>query len=76
MAQKLSKKAKAAKKARDKKTAMTPRRRRMKAENQRLRKAAKKKGKNLKGKDYDHKTKKFITVKKNRGNRGKGTKKE
>ena len=76
MAQKLSKKAKAAKKARDKKTAMTPRRRRMKAENQRLRKAAKKKGKNLKGKDYDHKTKKFTTVKKNRGNRGKGTKKE
>ena len=76
MAQKLSKKAKAAKKARDKKTAMTPRRSRMKAENQRLRKAAKKKGKNLKGKDYDHKTKRFTTVKKNRGNRGKGTKKE
>ena len=76
MAQKLSKKAKAAKKARDKKTAMTPRRRRMKAENQRLRKAAKKKGKSLKGKDYDHKTKRFTTVKKNRGNRGKGTKKE
>ena len=76
MAQKLSKKAKAAKKARDKKTAMTPRRRRMKAENQRLRKAAQKKGKNLKGKDYDHKTKRFTTVKKNRGNRGKGTKKE
>tara|TARA_Y100000114_G_scaffold71739_1_gene65721 strand:- start:32 stop:262 length:231 start_codon:yes stop_codon:yes gene_type:complete len=76
MAQKLSKKAKAAKKARDKKTAMTPRRRRMKAENQRLRKAAKKKGRNLKGKDYDHKTKRFTTVKKNRGNRGKGTKKE
>jgi|TARA_R100000027_G_C2174928_1_gene72051 hypothetical protein len=76
MAQKLSKKAKAAKKARDKKTAMTPRRRRMKAENQRLRKAAKKKGKNLKGKDYDHKTRKFTTVKKNRGNRGRGTKKE
>tara|TARA_R100000734_G_C3266054_1_gene63333 strand:+ start:26 stop:256 length:231 start_codon:yes stop_codon:yes gene_type:complete len=76
MAQKLSNKAKAAKKARDKKTAMTPRRRRMKAENQRLRKAAKKKGRNLKGKDYDHKTKRFTTVKKNRGNRGKGTKKE
>ena len=76
MAQKLSKKAKAAKKARDKKTAMTPRRRRMKAENQRLRKAAKKKSKNLKGKDYDHKTKRFTTIKKNRGNRGKGTKKE
>ena len=76
MAQKLSNKAKAAKKARDKKTAMTARRRKMKAENQRLRKAAKKKGINLKGKDYDHKTKKFTTVKKNRGNRGRGTKKE
>ena len=76
MAQKLSKKAKAAKKVRDKKTAMTARRRKMKAENQRLRNAAKKKGINLKGKDYDHKTKKFTTVKKNRGNRGRGTKKE
>tara|TARA_Y100001937_G_scaffold23579_1_gene33638 strand:+ start:395 stop:625 length:231 start_codon:yes stop_codon:yes gene_type:complete len=76
MAQKLSKKAKAAKKVRDKKTAMTARRRKMKAENQRLRKAAKKKGVNLKGKDYDHKTRKFTTVKKNRGNRGRGTKKE
>jgi hypothetical protein len=27
-------------------------------------------------KDYDHKKKKFVTVKKNRGNYGKGTKKE
>tara|TARA_B100000900_G_C20434947_1_gene656576 strand:- start:215 stop:445 length:231 start_codon:yes stop_codon:yes gene_type:complete len=76
MAQKLSKKAKAAKKARDKKTAMTPRRRSMKAENQRKRRAAKKKGKNLKGKDYDHKTKKFTSIRANRGNRGRGTKKE
>ena len=76
MAQKLSKKAKAAKKARDKKTAMTSRRRKMKAENQRKRRAAKKRGVNLKGKDYDHKTRKFTSVKKNRGNRGKGTKKE
>ena len=76
MAQKLSIKAKAAKKARDKKTAMTSRRRKMKAENQRKRRAAKKKGKNLKGKDYDHKTKKFTSIKANRGNRGRGTKKE
>ena len=76
MAQKLSKKAKTAKKVRDKKYAMTPSRRKKKAENQRKRRAAKKKGKNIKGKDYDHKTKKFITVKNNRGNRGKGTKKE
>ena len=39
MAQKLSKKAKAAKKARDKKTAMTSRRTKMKAENQKKRRA-------------------------------------
>ena len=76
MAQKLSKKGKAAKAARDKKYAMTPNRRKKKAEKQRKRKAAKKKGINLKGKDYDHKTKRFTSVKKNRGNRGKGTKKE
>ena len=76
MAQKLSKRAKAAKAARDKKYAMTANRRRKKAENQRKRRAAKKKGANLKGKDYDHKTGKFTSVKKNRGNRGKGTKKE
>ena len=38
--------------------------------------AAKKAGKNIKGKDYDHKKKKFVSIKKNRGNYGKGTKKE
>jgi len=76
MAQKLSKKAKAAKKARDKRYAMTTDRRRKKAENQRKRRAAIKKGKCIKGKDYDHKTGKFVSVKKNRGNHGKGTKKE
>ena len=76
MAQKLSKRAKAAKARRDKRYAMTADRRKKKAENQRKRRAAKKKGINLKGKDYDHKTRRFTTVKKNRGNRGKGTKKE
>ena len=55
---------------------MTANRRRKKAENQRKRRAAKKKGINLRGKDYDHKTGRFTSVKKNRGNRGKGTKKE
>ena len=39
-------------------------------------KAAKKAGKSLKGKDYDHKRSKFVSVKSNRGNEGKGTKKE
>ena len=76
MAQKLSKKGKAAKAVRDKKYAMTPNRRKKKAENQKLRRAAKKKGINLRGKDYDHKTRRFTSVKKNRGNRGRGTKKE
>ena len=35
-----------------------------------------KNGKDIKGKDYDHKDKKFKSVKANRGNDGKGTKKE
>jgi len=74
--QKLSLTAKKAKAIRDKREAMTDRRRKMKAENQRKRRAAKKAGKNIKGKDYDHKTKRFTSVKANRGNRGKGTKKE
>lgn len=76
MAQKLSPKARRTKLARDLAAAKTPDRRRKKAENQRLRRAARKAGINLKGKDYDHKDKKFKSVKKNRGNDGKGTKKE
>jgi hypothetical protein len=66
MKQKLSKKALLAKRRRDLATAMTPRRRKMKAENQRKRRAAIKAGKNIKGKDYDHNTKRFISVKRNR----------
>ena len=76
MPQNLSPRAKRRKAKRDKRYAMTSRRKAMKAENQRKRRAAKKKGINLRGKDYDHKTKRFTSVKKNRGNRGKGTKKE
>ena len=48
----------------------------MKAENQRLRRAAEKRGVNLQGKDYDHKTESFTSVRSNRGNRGEGTKNE
>ena len=73
---KLSKLAAKRKAARDKKAAMTPDIKRKKAENQMKRRAAKKKGKNIRGKDYDHKTKRFTSIKNNRGNRGKGTKKE
>jgi hypothetical protein len=75
MAQKLSPKAAAAKKKRDLAAAMTDRRRKMKAENQRKRRAAKKAGRNIDGKDYDHTKKKFVSVKANRGGHGKGTRK-
>ena len=76
MVQKLSPTAKRMKAIRDKQTAMTADRKNKKAENQRKRRAAKKAGKNLRGKDYDHKTKKFTSIKSNRGNRGRGTKRE
>ena len=66
MKQKLSKKALLAKRKRDLATAMTPRRRKMKAENQRKRRAALKAGKSIKVKDYDHSTGRFISVKRNR----------
>ena len=74
--QKLSPKASAAKKKRDLAFAKTFARKKQKAENQRLRRKAKKDGKDIKGKDYDHKTKRFVSIKANRGNRGKGTKSE
>ena len=74
--QKLSLKARIAKKKRDLAAANTDRRKKMRAENQRKRRAAIKAGKNIKGKDYDHKTKKFISVKANRGNSGHGTRNE
>ena len=72
--QKLSIKAAKKKAIRDKAFAMTPSRRAKKAENQRLRRKAKKRGVNLRGKDYDHTKKRFVSVKKNRGGYGKGTK--
>ena len=72
--QKLSIKAAKKKAIRDKAFAMTPSRRAKKAENQRLRRKAKKRGVSLRGKDYDHTKKKFVSVKKNRGGYGKGTK--
>ena len=61
---------------RDKKYAMTADRRMKKAENQRKRRAALKRGVNLNGKDYDHTRGRFVSVKVNRGNGGRGTKKK
>ena len=74
--QKLSPKAAKAKAIRDKKCAMTPDRKRKKAHSQRVRRAAIKKGKKIKGKDWDHKDGRFETIARNRANDGKGTKRE
>ena len=74
--QKLSSKAAADKKKRDLAFAKTFARKKKKAENQRKRRAAIKAGKNISGKDYDHKTKRFTCIKADRGNRGHGTKRE
>ena len=74
--QNLTPTAKRMKEARDKRAAMTADRRKKKAENQRKRRKAIKAGKNIKGKDYDHKDSKFKSIKANRGNDGEGTKKE
>ena len=72
--QKLSPKAAAAKKARDLAYAKTPRRRKMKAANQKRRRAAKKEGRNVDGKDFDHTTMSWVSVNQNRSGFGKGTK--
>lgn len=74
--QKLSPTARRAKAARDLAYANSPARKKKRAENQRLRRAAIKAGKNIEGKDFDHKDRKFKSVKANRGNDGMGTKKE
>ena len=75
MAKKLSSRALMAKRKRDLAAANSPRRKKMRAENQRKRREAIKNGKNIKGMDYDHTKKKFVSVKANRGGHGKGTKK-
>ena len=74
--QKLSPSAAKKKAARDLAFAKSPARRAKKAENQRKRRSAIKAGKDIKGKDYDHKDNKFKSIRANRGNDGKGTKNE
>ena len=69
--QKLSPKASAAKAARDLIAAKSPYRRAAKAANQARKRANPVKSK---GKDWDHKDKKYKSPAKNRGNDGKGTK--
>ena len=76
MTQKLSPTAARAKAIRDKKAMMTEHGKKKKRENQVKRRKAIKEGKDIKGKDYDHKDGRFKSVKANRGNDGKGTKRE
>ena len=73
MAQKLSPQARRDKAARDKAYAMTPDRRKKKADSQRKRRAA---GSKANGKDWDHKEGRWEKVSRNRANDGEGTKKE
>jgi hypothetical protein len=72
--QKLSAQALRDKRARDLAEAKSPRRTRMRAENQKKRRDAEKDGKDVDGKDYDHNSKRFVSVKTNRGGHGRGTK--
>ena len=73
MGQKLSATARRAKAARDLAYAMTPARRKKKADSQKRRRAAPNKAK---GKDWDHTDGRWETPAQNRGNDGEGTKKE
>ena len=74
MPQKLSKTAALAKARRDKAYAMSDNGKKKKRESEKKRRDAKKAGRSIEGKDYDHKRGKFVSVKSNRGNQGKGTK--
>jgi len=74
--QKLSPKAAKDKALRDKQAMMSEHGKKKKRENQVKRRKAMKEGKDIKGKDYDHKDGRFKSVKANRGNDGKGTKRE
>ena len=56
----------------DKKLNAKPSQIKKRSESNKARSKAKKAGKNIKGKDYDHAVKKFVTSKKNRGRKGEG----
>jgi len=74
--QKLSPAAAKRKAARDLRYANSPDRKAKRRDSQMARRKAKKKGTSVQGKDFDHKSRSFTSVKTNRGNGGKGTKKE
>ena len=74
--QRLSAAAAKAKAVRDLAYANSPVREAKRASSQREKRAAIKAGTYVKGKDYDHKRGKYVSIASNRGNEGEGTKKE
>lgn len=65
-------KARKKKQAYDKKLNAQPKQIKKRVESNRERAKAKKAGKNIKGKDYDHAVKRFVSIKTNRGRKGEG----
>lgn len=74
--QKLSAAAAKRKAQRDLRYANSAARKAKRRDSQMQKRKAKKNGTDVRGKDFDHKTRTFKSVKSNRGNGGKGTKKE
>ena len=74
--QRLSAAAAKAKAVRDLEYANRPDREAKRAHSQRERRAAVKAGRDVSGKDYDHKRQTYVSIESNRGNEGEGTKKE
>ena len=69
-------KARAKKAKTDKKINARPAQKKKRAESNKKRAQAKKAGKNIKGKDYDHAVKKFVKSATNRGRAGEGGRKK
>lgn len=70
-----AKRAKKVKRAKDKEVHSTSAYKKKKSEASKKRYQAKKKGKSVKGKDYDHAVNKFVKTSKNRGRAGEGGRK-
>ena len=70
-----NKRARAKKAATDKKVNARPEQRKKRSESNKARRTAKKKGQNIKGKDYDHAKGRFVKSSTNRGRAGEGGRK-
>ena len=68
----MSESARKRKQAYDKKFSSSPEQKKKRADCNKKRKQAKKAGKNISGKDYDHATRRFVSTSTNRGRKGEG----